>query len=184
LKKEIGDKVVKALPRVPIIFTIVLILDGLTKTWTIQALKPYQSVPIMGDFFRLTLGYNTGVAFSMFTNSGAWLLILTGIIIVGLGVWSINALRIGELPLQAAWSVGLILGGAIGNFVDRLLDGRVTDFLDFGLGTLRWPAFNLADSCIVVGIIWLMLMKMKTGPDAGDTSEKAPNPSEELEVIE
>ncbi len=174
----------KALPRVLIILTIVLILDGLTKTWAVQTLESYRPVPVMGEFFRLTLGYNTGVAFSMFTNSGVWPLILTGIIIVGLGVWSVNALRIGELPLQAAWSVGLILGGAIGNFVDRLLDGRVIDYLDFGLGTLRWPAFNLADSCIVVGIIWLMLIKMRAGPDTDDTNEKEPNSFEEVGVIE
>ena len=150
----------KALPRLLIAMTIALILDGLTKIWVIQTLEPYESVPIIKEFFRLTLGYNTGVAFSMFTNSGLWPLIITGAIILGLVGWIINGFRSGELPIQSAGPLGLILGGAIANFFDRLLEGSVVDFLDFGLGTLRWPAFNLADSFIVVGVAWLLLLKM------------------------
>jgi signal peptidase II len=166
-----GDEAVKALPRLLIAFLIAVVLDGLTKAWAIQTLEPYQPVPIIGQFFRLTLGFNTGVAFSMFTNSGLWPLILTGVIILGLAVWSVRELQAGELPLLAAWPLGFILGGAVGNFVDRLLDGQVVDFIDVGLGTLRWPAFNLADSFIVVGIAWLVLMKLGTAAEERNLSE-------------
>ena len=161
----------KALPRLLAAFVIAVGLDGLTKVWAVQTLEPYQPVSVIGQFFRLTLGYNTGVAFSLFTDSGLWPIILTAIIILGLAVWAVRGLHSGEPPLQAAWPVGFILGGAIGNFVDRLLDGRVVDFIDIGLGTLRWPAFNLADSFIVVGVAWLVLMKLGTAVEEKNLNE-------------
>ena len=151
----------KVLSRLLTALLIVWVLDGLTKVWAVQTLAPYQPAPVIGQFFRLTLGYNTGVAFSLFTNSGVWPLVVTGVIILGLAVWFVSILRSGELPFQAAWPVGFILAGAMANFVDRLMDGQVTDFIDVGLGATRWPAFNLADSCIVIGIVWLMLIKKK-----------------------
>jgi signal peptidase II len=158
-ESEVRNKPVKVIPRLLIASLIALILDGLTKVWAVQSLEPYQPVPVIGQFFRLTLGYNTGVAFSLFANGGEWPLIVTGVIIVVLIVWIANALRRDEFPPRAVWPIGLLLGGAMANFVDRLLDGQVIDFLDVGLGAMRWPAFNLADSCIVVCIVWLLLIK-------------------------
>ncbi len=163
----------KLYSRLLIAFIVALILDGLTKLWALQTLIPYQPVPIIGNFFRLTLGFNTGVAFSLFTNSGGWLLIITPLIILGLTIWALNAFGKGELLLLAAWPVGFILGGALGNYVDRLLDGSVVDFIDVGVAATRWPAFNLADSFIVVGIIWLMFIK---------TTSPEPQPEEETEA--
>ncbi len=137
-----------------------LSLDWLTKTWVEQVLVPFQPVPLAGPFFRLTLGYNTGVAFGMFASGGVWPLIVTGLIIVGLTIWLVNTLRSGELPSKAAWPIGLILGGAMANFVDRLPDGRVTDFLDAGFGLTRFPTFNLADTFIVLGVTLLLLFSV------------------------
>lgn len=151
----------KALQRVFAPILIVLLLDGLTKLWAEKALTLYGPTPVLGQVFRLTLGYNTGVAFGLFANGGPWPLVVTGILLAGLAVWLVGALRSGELPSVAGWAVGMILGGAVGNFADRLPDGQVTDFLDFGLGASRWPAFNLADSFIVVGVavlLWTSLM--------------------------
>lgn len=156
---------------------IALILDAITKTWAVQTFLPYQPVPVMGQFFRFTLGFNTGVAFSMFTNSGMWPLVMTGVIMVVLGVWAIRELYHGELPSPAAWPVGFILGGAMANFVDRLLDGSVVDFIDVGLAGWRWPAFNMADSCIVIGVIWLMLIKMQIPDSAENADETDPDKS-------
>lgn len=130
--------------------------DSVSKAWAEQTLRLHEPVPLLGDLFRLTLGYNTGVAFGMFANGGSWPLIVTGLIILGMAVWLVNTLRSGELPVTAAWPIGLILGGAIANFVDRLPDGRVTDFLDVGFGAARWPTFNLADTFIVLGVILLL----------------------------
>ena len=148
-------------------FLIALALDGLTKTWAEQALVLYQPVPVIGETFRLTLGYNSGVAFGLFANGGILPLVVTGVVIVGLVVWLASALRGGEFPPAAGLPIGLILGGAIANFADRLPDGRVTDFLDLGLGASRWPTFNLADSFIVLGVSLLMLVVFKRkGNDA------------------
>lgn len=133
-------------------------LDGLSKVWAEQTLELYQPVPLAGDFFRFTLGYNTGVAFGMFANGGSGPLIVTGFVILGLTIWFWRALQSGQFPAPAGWPIGLLLGGAIANFVDRLIDGRVTDFLDAGVGATRWPTFNLADSFIIVGMVWLLFI--------------------------
>jgi signal peptidase II len=149
-------------------FLIALAVDWLTKIWAERTLMLHDPVQIIGEFFRLTLGYNTGVAFGLFANGGIGPLLVTGLIIVGLAVWFVHALRASEIPPVAAWPIGLILGGAIANFVDRLPDGRVTDFLDFGLGAARWPTFNLADSFIVVGVavlLWISMMSRHPGTD-------------------
>jgi len=144
---------------------IALTLDGLTKVWAEQILEPFQPVAIVGDIFRLTLGYNTGVAFGMFANGGIWPLILTGLVITGLVIWFILALWSGKFPQSANWPIGLLLGGALGNFIDRLSDGHVTDFIDVGLGATRWPTFNLADSFILIGLAWLMMITNSNRPD-------------------
>ncbi len=137
-------------------FLIVLLLDVLTKVWAEKALS--SPIPILGNFFRLTLGYNSGVAFGLFANGGIGPLVVTGIIIVGIVIWLVKMMLSDELPLIVTWPIGLIIGGAIGNFVDRLPDGRVTDFVDFGWGLTRWPTFNLANSFIVVGCLLLLLI--------------------------
>lgn len=139
-------------------FILVLALDATSKLWAEQSLQPHLPAPVLGDFFRLTLGYNTGVAFGMFANGGVGPLFVTGIVIVGLVIWFSRSLQSGQFPLQASWPIGLLLGGAIANFTDRFGDGHVTDFLDVGLGTARWPTFNLADSFILIGIGWLLLV--------------------------
>jgi len=75
-------------------------------------------------------------------------------------IWLVSTLRSGELPPTAAAPIGLILGGAIANFADRLPDGRVTDFLDAGFGTTRFPTFNAADTFIVLGVALLLLVSL------------------------
>lgn len=150
----------KTISRALIALIGALSLDWLTKTWVEQVLVPFQPVTLAGQFFRLTLGYNTGVAFGLFANGGVWPLVVTGLIIVGMAIWLVNTLRNGELPLTAAWPIGLILGGSIANFADRLPDGRVTDFLDVGFGPTRWPTFNLADTFIVLGVTLLLLFSL------------------------
>ena len=147
----------KILSRFLLTLLITFSLDSLTKRWAELNLDAYEPVPIIGDFFRLTLGYNTGVAFGLFANGGSWPLIITGAVIFALLIWFTKALYSGVFSALAAWPAGLLLGGAIGNFVDRLPDGKVTDFLDVGIGATRWPTFNLADSCILIGVALIIL---------------------------
>ena len=159
-------------------FVIALALDGLSKYWVEHTLELHQPVPILGDFFRLTLGYNTGVAFGLFANVGSWPVLVIGLVIVGMVFWLTKVLRAGELPLMAAWPIGFLLGGAVANFVDRLPDGHVTDFLDVGIGATRWPTFNLADSFIVVSLGVLLLLSMQGNDDrvedAGEPDHSLP----------
>jgi signal peptidase II len=156
----------KALSRLLSTLVLSLILDGSTKVLAEQSLTLYEPVPVLGQLFRLTLGYNTGVAFGLFANGGAWPLVITGGIIAGLAVWFGRNLLLGQLPPATGWGIGLLLGGAIGNFADRLLDGQVTDFLDFGWGLNRWPTFNLADSFILIGIGLLLLIDARAASQA------------------
>jgi signal peptidase II len=141
---------------------IVLLLDGLTKILAEKLI--FSSTPVFGQSFRLTLGYNTGVAFGFFANGGIILLVGTGIIIIGLVVLLLFAFRGGEIATAMHIPIGMFLGGAAANFADRLPDGQVTDFLDFGLGSARWPTFNLADTFIVVGVVILLWLKLRKKP--------------------
>lgn len=142
-----------------------IVLDSTSKIWIEQVIDPAQPIPVVGNFFRLTLGYNSGVAFGMFANGGPWPLIVTGLVIVFLFAWLIQGLWAGQFAPGTVWPIGLLLGGALGNFIDRLGDGRVTDFLDVGIGTARWPTFNLADSFILIGVGLLLLLSFNTKLD-------------------
>ena len=147
----------KNISRLLLAFIIALSLDALSKIWAEQALTLYQPLPVLGELLRFTLGYNTGITFGLFANSGSAPLVVTGVIISSMFIWILLAVRRGEFSGTAVYLLGLILGGAAGNFLDRLLDLRVTDFLDMGIGTVRWYTFNLADVFIVFGTIFLLL---------------------------
>lgn len=153
------------------LMTLVLTVlsDVLSKRW-IEQLAP-REVSIAGQFLKLNLNYNTGVAFGLFQNMGLLPIIVTGCIVV-IAIGFIRGILKHTVPILVGIPVALILGGAIANLIDRLMDGRVTDFLDIGLGTLRWPTFNLADCFIVVGVALLLLMPLsrKTTADHSQLS--------------
>lgn len=132
--------------------------DLLTKAWAESALELHRPHPVAGELFRLTLGENRGITFGLLGGGGAGVFLLTGAIILGLAAWAFLMVRRGSLRPPAALAAGAVLGGALANFADRVGDGAVTDFLDFGVGASRWPAFNLADACIVVGALALGLL--------------------------
>lgn len=131
-------------------------LDQATKAAALAAAPALaQGVEVL-PFFDLVLVHNRGITFGLLASdhpAGRWLLILvTGAVSAGLAVWMARA----QSRTQAA-ALGLIIGGALGNLVDRLRHGAVTDFLDFHAQGYHWPAFNLADSGIVVGVALLLL---------------------------
>lgn len=146
--------------------------DVLTKTWAERALAAGDPVPVVGDLFRLELIYNSGVAFGFFKGGGVPLLVATAAMILVLLGWIVSAVRARTSP-PAVWGIGLMLGGALANFADRAADGRVTDFLDVGLGAARWPTFNLADSFIMLGMGAVVLLSMLAGPAAGRDPARA-----------
>jgi signal peptidase II len=136
---------------------LALILDQVSKLVVANSMQLYQSIPIT-SFFKLTYVRNTGAAFSFLSDAGGWqrwffagLAILISMIIA---VW-LTRLKPHETLLAVALS--LVLGGAIGNLIDRLAYGYVIDFLDIYYQTWHWPAFNVADSAITLGVILMLL---------------------------
>lgn len=130
-----------------------LIVDQATKWWILnQIMNPPTVIPIT-SFFNLVLGYNTGVSFGVLAGVPAWVLLLVGIAAVSaLLIWMVLA-----EDRNTTIALGLIIGGAAGNLVDRYRQGAVTDFLDFYVGSWHWPAFNMADVGIVSGVGILLL---------------------------
>ena len=115
-----------------------------------------KAVPVIDDFFRLVEVWNPGVSFGMLGGDRAlpaWVLSGVAILVcIGLFLW----LRRTDRPLTG-WGIGLVMGGAIGNVIDRARWGAVFDFADFHVGQWHWPAFNIADAAIVVGVGLMLL---------------------------
>ncbi len=138
--------------------TVVLLLDQLSKLAIISWLPhrtgwPELDSPI-GAFFRFYHSHNTGVAFGLFQGNNGFFVIVALLVVGGL-LWYQTT-----LPAEDRWTrlaLGLQVGGALGNVIDRLRLGHVTDFLDFHIGSWHWPTFNLADSAIVIGVFLLMI---------------------------
>lgn len=137
---------------VPIAAVVVGVgLDVAAKRWAADTLVPGLPVPLVGEFVRLRLGDNRGIAFGLLAQGGpAWLL-PTALLVAVVAAWFVAALRTTP-PSPVAWPLALILAGGSANVLDRWPDGRVTDFVDVGLGNARWPTFNLADAWISVGV--------------------------------
>lgn len=135
----------------------VIIADQATKLLAETWLVPYRPVPLAA-LLDLTLSYNRGAAFSFLSDQGGWQRWL----FVGVAICvCLFLLRwLAQLHRRERWlafTLGLILGGALGNVMDRLLYGHVIDFIDVHYGRWHWPAFNVADSAITLGLIGLLL---------------------------
>ena len=141
----------------------VIVLDQVTKFLAETLLTFHQPVPVLPSF-NLLLTYNTGAAFSFLAGAGGWqrwfFLGLGLLVSIGLIVW-LRRLKPTETRLAAA--LALILGGAIGNLIDRAWLGQVIDFIQLYYQHWYWPAFNLADSAITVGAALLVLDSLWSG---------------------
>ena len=135
---------------------LIMVLDQFTKVLVIGRFQYGDSLPIT-SFFNLVRVHNHGAAFSFLADAGGWqrwFFTGLGLLATGLMVWMLRK-HPGQRLFCAA--ISLILGGAVGNVIDRLLHGYVVDFLDFYWGTWHFPAFNLADSAITLGAVLLIL---------------------------
>ncbi len=136
------------------IMLVVVGCDQISKVWILQNFELYESTVIIPGLFNLTFLRNTGAAFGMFAGHAGWWrqLFFIGVAVVALVVILIMQRRLG--PQNSAYTVSLafIGGGAVGNLIDRILYGSVVDFLDVYIGSHHWPAFNVADSAISVGV--------------------------------
>ncbi len=144
---------------------LALLLDWGSKQWILTHLQPGEILPVIPGFFNLTLGFNSGAIFG-FLASAPEVLRHTLFLIAGvgaLGYFGYEFLKPGTSRCQR-FALGLILGGAMGNGLDRVVHGKVVDFLDFIFFGWRYWTFNIADSCIVVGAILLGLSLLRHKP--------------------
>jgi signal peptidase II len=133
--------------------------------------EPVFQRPILGDLLRLTHTENTGAAFGLFQGARLSFVIISIAAAIGLG-YANHVMRRGD-PRRVP--LALILGGNLGNLVDRLRLGHVTDFIDMGIGTARWPVYNLADVAVVAGAVGLGVLLMREAPH-GRAPVPAPDP--------
>ncbi len=139
-----------------IIVSAILLLDQASKFLVSKNLFYNQSLPVIKGVFYISLVHNRGAAFGILKNQ-LWLFIATSLFAVTLILFNLRENRLNRIY---QFSLGLILAGALGNLIDRLLHGYVIDFLDFRI----WPVFNVADSAITVGAVllgWKILFKVK-----------------------
>jgi signal peptidase II len=141
----------------------VVAADQATKAAVLAAFEHGEHLELTG-FFNLVLAYNRGAAFSLLAQAGGWQTpLLAGFAIVASAVVSVLIVRNAEKTLACA-GLGLVLGGALGNVIDRLRFGSVVDFLDFHAMGWHWPAFNVADSAITIGALLLVVDGFRPRP--------------------
>ena len=136
---------------------VVLILDQGSKWFADALLGPHDAVPLL-PFLDLRKAYNPGAAFSFLSDASGWQRwFFSGLAVLIIGVLVVWLRRLPRGQIRVALALALILGGAAGNRVDRVLYGHVIDFIDLYYGTWHWPTFNIADSAITLGAVLLIL---------------------------
>ena len=150
---------------------VVIVADQVTKRIVQTSMALHDSTPVLGDFFRLTYIHNSGAAFGLKIGSP---FVHTAISIVALFalVWLFRSVPRENRIMRPALS--MVLGGALGNIIDRVRLGMVVDFFDVGIGNLRWPVFNVADSFVTIGILLIALSYLRQEPH----KELAPSDSD------
>jgi signal peptidase II len=138
---------------VALIAVAVIVLDQYTKYLIVTRLSPFDSIEVF-PFLHIVNIRNTGAAFGMFRELGSGFFILISLVAIAFVIY---------LILQKAYSItglSLILGGAIGNLIDRIQNGQVVDFIDVFVGNFHWPAFNVADSALTVGVFLIVITSL------------------------
>lgn len=149
------------------IAAVVIVLDHLSKWWISSTMDLQQTIPVW-SFFSIVRVHNYGAAFSFLADAGGWqrwFFIAVGVVAT---VVIIHLLRRHAHEPRMAWALALVLGGALGNVLDRVMLGYVVDFLYFHYHGFAWPAFNIADSAISVGaalLIWDSLFSKTPKPE-------------------
>ncbi|WP_196138385.1 signal peptidase II [Aliikangiella sp. G2MR2-5] len=154
---------------------IFLIIDQATKQYAVAYFTEvgvYETVEVM-PYFNFILRYNTGAAFSFLADQDGWQVFFFGAIAAS--VSAVLLIWLYSLPAKNRWlsiALCLIIAGALGNLYDRIMLGKVVDFIDWYYGDYHWPAFNIADSVIMLGAV-MMLLDGFFGSDAENSEQKA-----------
>ena len=158
----------KKYPLVLSVAAVVVVIDQITKWYIRHTFGIYESVTVIDSVFHITHVRNSGGAFGLLNQGAhAWRLpffLVVSFVAVGVLLAFVRRVQPGQRWLLLA--LGAILGGALGNLVDRMVSGEVTDFLDFHWHGYYWPAFNVADSCITVGMLILLVYSLLVRDEA------------------
>ncbi|AZK46905.1 signal peptidase II [Paenibacillus lentus] len=134
---------------------VIFLIDQGTKYLIATRMTIGEQIPIIGDFFLITSHRNRGAAFGILENQRLFFIIFTIVVVIGV-VWYMQKVKGSPNKLLPA-ALSLVLGGTLGNFLDRLLTGEVVDFLQFNFGSYTFPIFNVADTSIVIGFSLIVL---------------------------
>ncbi|GAB4338577.1 MAG: signal peptidase II [Desulfobulbaceae bacterium] len=153
---------------------LVVVVDQFTKFWVVERFALHETVEVIPGFFNLTYLTNTGAAFGILAGQPTW---WRQVFFVCVAVAALTAivLLFRRLRAESRWygpALALIAGGAVGNLIDRVRQGAVIDFFDFYVGTYHWPAFNIADSAITVGVAIIMMINLFCVQGNGDDAAK------------
>ena len=144
-----------------VLSAVVIGLDQWSKAWVLASLPEFQAVKVIDGFWNWYRTYNTGAAFSFLSNAGGWQIWFFTVLALAvcglLGVWLSRTPR-GDWHVALPYS--LVIGGALGNVIDRLMHGHVVDFIQWYVGDHYWPSFNIADSAIVCGAVGIALFSL------------------------
>lgn len=153
------------------ISAVTLVLDQASKLAVDGSMQLFESIPLI-PYFNLTYVHNTGAAFSFLAQAGGWQRwLFAGLAVVMSGIIAVWLHRLQKHETLMAVALSLVLGGAIGNLIDRVAYGYVIDFLDVYYQDWHWPAFNIADSAICVGVGLMLLESFGFGRKAVDALE-------------
>ncbi len=148
---------------------LVIVLDQITKLAVLRHLKLGEAIPYT-DFFQLVFVYNPGAAFSFLANQPGWQKWFFVTLAIVISTWLLVLLKRHASERLQPLAFALIIGGALGNVIDRIAYGAVVDFLYFHVGRYGWPAFNVADSAISVGAVLMIAAQLFAGRQpAADT---------------
>lgn len=135
---------------------VVAVLDQVTKAWLTSFLRPGESVDVVGDLLRLVHGQNAGGLFGLLQGQALPFALVSSVVV---GLIVLYHARSGRNPYLSI-ALGLLLGGALGNLIDRIRLGYVVDFVDAGIGDVRWYTFNVADAAISLAILLLLAVSL------------------------
>lgn len=154
----------------------IVVFDQISKWIVLGTMQPGDS-HYVAPFFNWVLTFNPGAAFSFLSDAGGWQRWFFTVLALGVSAWIVTMLRqhTGEFRLSLALT--LILGGALGNVIDRLRFGAVVDFIQWHVSGYYWPAFNIADSAITIGAVLMVIDQFFKKPEAGNAVKPGQNSS-------
>ena len=150
---------------------LIFLADQMSKYWA-SRLENHPGIPVIDGLFHFSYVENSGIAWGLFSEAGALGRVVLGTIslLAAVGIF-LYAVRTPLSERTTLWGLSFVLGGVLGNLTDRVMRGAVIDFLDFNLGSYKWPTFNLADIVISLGAIVLIIDALRSTPDQAPVAE-------------